>query len=93
MAASSDPAPRPFDNLEEFTAIVVENVYLSETGATQLRGGHGDEVLPQELMPGKAFYDKYQEPLRQICQNHPALVRQLQEGKYIPHNPFVYCKV
>jgi hypothetical protein len=86
-------APRAFDNLEEFTAIVITNIYLSETGAQRLVGGHHGEILPAELVPGKAFYDAYKEPLQQVCKNHQGLVRTLRAGVNIAHNPFLYCAI
>jgi hypothetical protein len=92
-SALMDGAPRAFDNLEEFTAIVVTNVYLSETGSQQLVGGHHGEVLPAALNDGQAFYNEYKEPLQKVCQNHQKLVGELRLGKNIAHNPFLFCQV
>ncbi len=36
-----------YDNVEEYIAIVLCNIYMSEKGATTLVGGHGDEPLRQ----------------------------------------------
>jgi hypothetical protein len=89
--ADYEPAPRPFDNLEEFSAIVIGNIYISESGGTDLVGGHHDEILPRELMSGQAFYNAYKEPLQRMCANQGQLVRELRNGVNIPHNPLLFC--
>ena len=91
--ATQESAPIVFGNLDEFAAIVVTNVYISETGGRQLVGGHSGEILPAALMPSQAFYDAYKEPLQRVCQNLQDFVRELRrpDAEAIPHNPFLCC--
>jgi|HubBroStandDraft_6_1064221.scaffolds.fasta_scaffold729260_1 hypothetical protein len=91
--AVGESARAIFDNLEEFAAIVITNVFISETAGQQLMGGHHGEMLPAALMPSQAFYDPYKEPLQRVCRNYPSLVRGLRTRTDISHNPFVCCEM
>lgn len=86
-------APTGYDNLEEFTAVVVANVSRSENGQgyPKLREGHGFGTLPVLLTGSQAFYNRYSSYMEQICANHPWLAKELKQATGISHNPFVYC--
>lgn len=91
--AGSMGAPTGYDNLEEFTSIVVTNVYISETGGGygSLVGGHGGQRLPVLLTGSQAFYNRYSTYMNQVCSNHPWLTNELRKATGISHNPFIYC--
>ncbi|MGH6813313.1 MAG: hypothetical protein ACREDM_13585 [Methylocella sp.] len=91
--ASGMGGPAGYDNLEEFTSIVVANVYISEVGGGygRLVGGHGGERLPLLLTGSQAFYNRFSNYMEQVCANHPWLAKQLKQATGIAHNPFVHC--
>lgn len=92
--AKTMTGPDGYDNLEEFTAIVISNVYAAETsGGTppNLAGGHGGQVLPLLLHSSLAFYNRYKKYMQNVCDNHLRLVRLLKTATGISHNPFVFC--
>jgi hypothetical protein len=90
--AESMTGPAGYTNLEEFTAIVVSNVYASETKRT-LRMDHGGFTpLKSDLAKNDAFYAKYKDYLLGACKNHPDLIKKLQAATGIPFNPFLLCK-
>jgi hypothetical protein len=93
MRADRMGAPAGYDNLEEFTAIVVANVYISENGEGygSLVGGHGGQTLPVLLTGSQAFYNRYSSYMEQVCLNHVWLAKELKKATGIKHNPFVYC--
>jgi hypothetical protein len=90
--ADSMAGPAGYSNLEEFTAIVISNVYASETNRP-LRNDHGGfEPLKSELAQNAPYYAKFQQYLLAACKNHPDLIKKLQVASGIPFNPFVLCK-
>jgi hypothetical protein len=94
--AQDQGAPYRYQNLEEFAAVEIANIYYAElTGAMPaiLVGGHDGSVLPVQLKDSKAFYDKYKQYMQNVCDNHPELAKQLKSATGIAHNPFVYCTV
>jgi hypothetical protein len=94
VSAEMMGAPAGYDNLEEFTAIVVTNVYVSEIGGpiSDLVGGHDGRRMPPKLNSGQAFYNEYPEYMQTAYANHRWLTRELKSGgNAISHNPFVYC--
>lgn len=94
--AGTMAGPEHYDNLEEFTAVVISNVYAAETGGVtppNLAGGHGNQVLPLLLRDSRAFYNRYRRYIQDACDNHPALAQQLKKATGISHNPFIYCDV
>lgn len=82
-----------FDDLEEFTAMVIANVYRSECERPGLRGSHKSGNLTELNCTGQEFYNFYQKDMQQICTFHPMLAKDLKRAVNIPFNPFVYCQV
>ena len=82
-----------FDNLEEFTAIVIANVYRSECGRRGLRASHKGKHMMELEASGQEFYNFYQQDMKQMCMFHRMTARELKRAVNIPFNPFVYCEV
>ena len=59
MYANADNAP--YENVEEFAAILVSNIYLSEKGQKALRASHGgkkyDSILPAVQSTSEGFLE------------------------------------
>jgi len=94
--AEHEAAPDHYKNLEEFTAIVIANVYFADVcGAmpTNLVGGHDGTVLPLLLKDSQAFYNRYRQYMQNACDNHPELAKALKAATGIAHNPFIYCNL
>jgi hypothetical protein len=54
------PTNDPYENIEEFYAITVANIYASEIGANnRLRGSHAPAFEPLKITNSQAFEDKY----------------------------------
>jgi hypothetical protein len=95
VSAVTMACPDGYDNLEEFTAVVIRNVYESEVSgsAASLWGGHDGRRLALLLREGRGFYNRYKPYMQAVCRNHPLLCRELKSGANIKHNPFVYCAI
>lgn len=80
-----------WDNLEEFFAITVQNIYLSERGEKKVRGEHKTDVrtlsatrvASAEFMKNKTNYARIKEAMRR-----EKLAQQLAKLENIPFNPF-----
>jgi hypothetical protein len=85
--------PNGYDNLEEFTAVEVTNVLISEDGGGwgRLLGDHHGGLLPLALIDSQAFYKRYSTYIEQVCVDQPWHVKELKKATGIEHNPFVYC--
>jgi hypothetical protein len=95
--------PHSFDNLkfqstndqwtdlEEFFAVVVQNIYISERGDKKVRGGHKSDASPlpstraasAEFMADKTNYARVKEALKR-----ESLAQHLANLDHIPFNPF-----
>lgn len=79
-----------WDNLEEFFAVVTENVFRSERNKNDaLRGGHDESVLHRDYATSEGFlkfkrYKKWTE----FVYKHEKIARKLGEMKDIVFNPF-----
>src|SRR5262249_38031013 len=94
--AMHEGAPPQYENLEEFTAVVIANVYYAEVvGAmpATLLGGHGGPILPPMLKDSPVFYNRYRQHMQDLTDNHPEFVKKLKVATGIAHNPFVYFDV
>ena len=81
-------APRGWTDYEEFVAVVMCNVFSSETGRP-LRFGHsGFQALPPAESTSAAFLAKYKDYLDPIKTDHPHLFGALKRAPGIPFNPF-----
>jgi hypothetical protein len=62
MAGLLNPIPTPekktYDHEEEFFAILVQNIYMSETGRTRLAGDHKEKVITEEMNDSERFLGK-----------------------------------
>jgi hypothetical protein len=93
-------APNPWGNLEEFTAVVIANVYEAEcsgVGRPLLLYGHSFTPMQggklELLRNSQNFYKQYANEMQSVCTNRPHLARQLKTATRISHNPFVYCSI
>ncbi len=88
-----------YGDLEEFTAMVIANMYRSEMGRPRLRKSYSPVFWEDGLKDGGVdasggeFYRFFQKDMQQICRIHPVLSRNLKQGASIPFNPFVYCQM
>lgn len=89
---------RAYDNEEEFFAVTVANLYISEsgrgedrtTGASRLRSSHKDDTLPEtgDNVDLIQFVDTdYVRLIKKYCEQHPRLSRGL-AGVNAQFNPF-----
>lgn len=78
-------------DLEEFFAVMVQNIYMSERGDKKVRGGHKSDASPlpstrvasSEFMADKTNYARIKEALKR-----ETLAQQLAKLDDIPFNPF-----
>ncbi len=78
-------------NLEEFFAVTVQNIYLSERGEKKVRSEHKTETrtIPAtraasaEFMNNKTYYGRIKEAMKR-----EKLAQQLAKLEEIPFNPF-----
>jgi hypothetical protein len=70
-----------YDTEEEFFAILITNIFSSETGRP-LRAGHDDtEALPSRLSTNKGFLavEEYASLVRQFCAEHTSVSQELRD--------------
>ena len=70
-----------FDEEEEFFAVLITNIFSSETGRP-LRKDHNDlEALPPELSTNKGFLavEEYARLIRQFCGEHRSVSQQIRD--------------
>ena len=68
-----------YDNEDDFFAILITNIFSSETGRP-LRGGHkGFEALPPHLSTDDGFVavEDYARLVKKFCDDHPSISREL----------------
>jgi len=79
-AAAAKKKPE-YDTEEEFFAILITNIFSSETGRP-LRAGHdANEALPSDLSTNKGFLavEEYARLVRQFCQDHSSVSQELRD--------------
>jgi hypothetical protein len=70
-----------FDTQEDFFAVLITNIFASETGRP-LRANHDDlKALPSDLSTDKGFLavKEYVHLVRQFCSDHPSVSVQLRD--------------
>jgi len=84
-----------FQNMEEFTATVITNVYRSEMGRPGIRMDYDVlEINPyKDNMSGQSFYSSFKEDMQQVCAIHPLVAKELKRAPNIPFNPFAFCEI
>jgi hypothetical protein len=92
----SGGAPGLFDNLEEFCAILMTNIYSAQTHRNLRRDHDGHQLLPQALCNDQAFYTKYADYVDSVYKYHPQLAAVYKfwgtDKAFLPFNPFTYAK-
>lgn len=81
-----------YEETEEFLAVLLSNIYVSETGGTVLRGDHGVAVLRPELTkPGGFFGDtpegRSHRGALALTKLDPSMFRKLANVRSAPFNP------
>jgi hypothetical protein len=67
-----------FDNQDEFWAITLTNIYLSERNYPGLRADHhGRTQLAQRLCDSRAFFNWAHGPIRDMCNSAPQFTRSI----------------
>jgi hypothetical protein len=67
-----------FDNIDEFWAITLTNIYLSEKNYPALRRDHhGRQQLHPSLCTSEAFLQRFADPMKQICDAAPDFTREV----------------
>jgi hypothetical protein len=86
-------APDGFDGLEEFTAILITNLYSSQTGRALRYDHRGHDPLPQRLRNPETFYSRYRDAVRDCDRFHSSLTSIYKnfDARLVPFNPFRYC--
>ena len=89
-------APDGFDGLEEFTAIVMSNLYTSQVGRTLRYDHRGHSALPStplNLCDPQVFYTKYRGAMQDCFAFHKSLgtIYRSWDASFVPFNPFRFC--
>jgi len=86
-------APDGFDGLEEFTAILLTNLYTSQIGRTLRYDHRGHEPLPEKLRDPKAFFDRFPDAVKDCNRFHSSLTSIYKgwDASFVPFNPFRFC--
>jgi hypothetical protein len=94
----SDPnftANPHMDDVEEFYAITVQDVYRSERGFLQLRRDHwGHQALSASLSGSNAYYEEYKDPIDKWFETQKAFCLELASvrAKFNPFHAAVLAK-
>jgi hypothetical protein len=87
------PMSEHWENEEEFCAILLTNIYSSETGRTMLQYHASSERMSDAAARPTLFYDRYAEQVARCVKDIPALSRRMADID-CPFNPirehFVY---
>lgn len=89
-------APDGFDGLEEFTAIVMTNLYASQLNRVLRYDHRGHAPLPStptNLCDPQIFYNKYRDAVQDCFRFHKSLtsIYRNWDASFVPFNPFRYC--
>jgi hypothetical protein len=91
--ASTLPGPQGYryDNLEEFTAVLITNIYISEKGLQgALSADHEAGILKAPLTDDKVFFQTFKDDMMKVCTNHGELAVMLKTATGIGFNPFKF---
>jgi len=89
-------APDGFDGMEEFTAILITNLYTSQIGGTLRHDHRGHTPLPKaplNLCDPQVFYNKFRDAVQDCYKFHPSLgtIYKSWDASFVPFNPFRFC--
>jgi hypothetical protein len=89
-------APDGFDGLEEFSAILMTNLYTSQTGGVLRQDHRGHTALPKlpvNLCDPQIFYNKYRDATQDCYKFHLSLgqIYKSWDASFVPFNPFRFC--
>jgi hypothetical protein len=76
------------DDMAEFFAVLVANLYSSETGRALRKDHQGFKTMPAQVATSKAFYSRHARPIIRLGTRCPALIKSLESLSNIPFNPF-----
>jgi hypothetical protein len=81
--------PAGFRDYEEFLAVVLTNVFSSQTNRPLRHDLWGYSPMPKDLTTSQAYFDKYGKYLTPVRDVHPHLFTALKRATGIAFNPFV----
>jgi hypothetical protein len=86
-------APDGFDGLEEFTAIVITNLFTSQTKRGLRFDHNGHSPMPANLCDPQNFYNKYRDAMQDCFKYHKSLTNIYKgwDAAFVPFNPFRFC--
>jgi hypothetical protein len=76
------------DNVAEFFAILVANLYSSETHRKLRKDHKSFKVMPVAVATSKAFHDRHSSAIDQLRRRYPIFINSLASLKNVPFNPF-----
>jgi hypothetical protein len=91
--ATSMGGPAGYSNLEEFAAVLISNIYSSETQRPLRKDHDGYQLLKDPLTNDQTYFDTYKDYIDKVCVNHRELAVMLKKATGIAFNPFKFCAV
>jgi hypothetical protein len=93
------PGPTGYKNLEEFCAILITNLYSSQTNRTLRKDHNGHQPLvatkDANLPDPQVYYTYYQSYVQDVVARHNEIAKIYSgwDAGFVPFNPFRYAKI